>query len=418
MMSVGSRLWTAAQATALAVALLALYASSGNAQITRRPAASVSVAVPLPHLVERGWMGVGVEVTSVERGRGPTNIQVRVVRTVDGGPAEAAGVVLGDIIRAIDGEPLTIEQWQTFTQTLRSGVDLRLGLDREGRAREVRFTTVPRPSLPPMPVRLTTLLDSVRTSFRIQLDSSRGMWARQDYVPLLMARDSIEKASSRILDLARRDTVNYSFRLGTIADLMAQSRQGSNRYSVVWNTNAALPLEYLVLQSPEAASVKADIIRLRGTMDQVTEDTRSLEQEITEDLEQLAVRLAEIGSNERETRRQAAGFGAGLSVRVPPVTAHVVGQNFVGGAQFNDLNPQLGSYFGTDRGVLVIQVLSGTPSDEAGLVPGDVVTHVGAVEIDSVEGFRRVLNRVFARQRGAELTLVRRGERVEATLSR
>ena len=153
-------------------------------------------------------------------------------------------------------------------------------------------------------------------------------------------------------------------------------------------------------------------------MDQVTEDTRSLEQEITEDLEQLAVRLAEIGSNERETRRQAAGFGAGLSVRVPPVTAHVVGQNFVGGAQFNDLNPQLGSYFGTDRGVLVIQVLSGTPSDEAGLVPGDVVTHVGAVEIDSVEGFRRVLNRVFARQRGAELTLVRRGERVEATLSR
>ena len=74
--------------------------------------------------------------------------------------------------------------------------------------------------------------------------------------------------------------------------------------------------------------------------------------------------------------------------------------------------------FGTDQGVLVIQVLSGTPCDEAGLLPGDVVTHVGDTEIDNVEGFRTVLNRVFARRRQAELTLMRRGERVAATLSR
>ncbi len=363
-------------------------------------------------------MGIGVDVIALERGRDPTGIVVRIVRTVDGGPASAAGVVLGDVIRAIDGETLTLELWESFTQNLRPGVDLRLRLDRQGRGREVRLTTVPRPSLPPVPVQLTTLLDSVRTSFRIQLDSSRGLWASQDYVPLLMASDSIEKASRGILDLARRNAVTFSFSRGNIAEIMAPSRQGGSRYSVVWNTNAALPLEYLVLQSPEAASVKADIIRLRGTLTQVTEETRALEQEITEDLEQLARRLSEIGSNERETRRQAAGFGTGLSVRVPQVTAHVAGQNFVGGAQFNDLNPQLGSYFGTDRGVLVIQVLSGTPCDEAGLVPGDVVTHVGDTRIDSVGEFRTVLNRVFARRRQAELTLVRRGERVTATLSR
>lgn len=88
-------------------------------------------------------------------------------------------------------------------------------------------------------------------------------------------------------------------------------------------------------------------------------------------------------------------------MRLPQVTSHVVGQNFVGSAQFNDLNPQLGSYFGTDRGVLVIQVLSGTPCDEAGLAPGDVVTHVGDTEIDSVGEFRMVLNQVFARRRQA-----------------
>ena len=139
---------------------------------------------------------------------------------------------------------------------------------------------------------------------------------------------------------------------------------------------------------------------------------------VHEDLERLAVRLAEIGSNEREARIRVAGIGAEITARIRPITARVVSQSFVGGAQFNDLNPQLGEYFGTDHGVLVIQVLSGTPCDEAGLVPGDVVTHVGGVEIDSVEGFRAVLNQVFARGRRADLTLMRRGERVAATLSR
>ena len=261
-----------------------------------------------------------------------------------------------------------------------------------------------------------------------------------------MADDSVEEASTRFLAQTRQNSETYGFRPGSAADLVAPSRQSSNRYSVVWNTDAALPFEYLMLQSPEADSVKTAIIGLRGALNQVIEATQAREREIRaivrvrvrelgdsdaqllrlrsdnervqEDLKRLAVRLVEIGSNERETRRRAAGFGAQLAVPVRPVTAHVVGRNFVGGAQFNDLNPQLGTYFGTDQGVLVIQVLSGTPCDEAGLVPGDVVTHVGDTEIDSVEGFRTVLNRVFARRRQAELTLMRRGERVTATLSR
>ena len=450
MMSVGllmsRRLRTVGRAATLVVALLAFYASSGYAQITR-PARAVPVApTPPSPPVERGWMGVGVEVTVLERDRGPANVEVRVVRTVDGGPAAVAGVVLGDVIRAINGELLTIERWQTFTQNLRPGVDLRLAVDRAGRGREVRLTTALRPSLPPVPMGLTDHLDSVRTSFRVQLESNRGVWASRDYVRLLIADDSVEEASTRFLAQTRQNAVTYGFRPGSAADLVAPSRQGSNRYSVVWNTDAALPFEYLMLQSPEADSVKTAIIGLRGTLNQVIEATQAREREIREivelrarelgdrdaqllrlrsdnervqgDLERLAVRLAEIGSNERETRRQAAEYGADLEVRIRPVTAHVVGRNFVGGAQFNELNPQLGTYFGTDRGVLVIQVLSGTPCDEAGLVPGDVVTHVGDTEIDNVEGFRTALNRVFARRRQAELTLMRRGERVGATLSR
>ena len=450
MMSVGFLIMrgirTVDRTAALVMALLALSASSSYAQVTRpERAAPVAPAPPLP-VVERGWMGVGVDVTVLERERGPATVEVRVVRTVDGAPAAVAGVVLGDVIFAINGELLTLERWQTFTQNLRPGVDLRLTLGRAGREREVRLTTAARPSLPPVPTGLTDHLDSVRRSFQIQLETNRNVWATRDFVTLRMASDSVEEASTRILAQTRQNSVTYGFRLGSAADLMAPSRRSSNRYSVVWNTNAALPFEYLMLQSPEADSVKTAIIGLRGTLSQVTEATRAREQEIREivklratelgdadpqllrlrsdnrrvqeDLERLAVRLAEIGSTERETRRQAAGFGAGLEVLVRPITAYFAGRNFVGGAQFNDLNPQLGTYFGTDHGVLVIQVLDGTPCDEAGLVPGDVVTHVGDTEIDSVEGFRRVLNRVFARRRQAELTLIRRGEQVSATLSR
>ena len=67
-----------------------------------------------------------------------------------------------------------------------------------------------------------------------------------------MADDSVEEASTRFLAQTRQNNVTYGFRPGSAADLLAPSRQGSNRYSVVWNTDAALPFEYLMLQSPEA----------------------------------------------------------------------------------------------------------------------------------------------------------------------
>jgi hypothetical protein len=430
------------------MASIALCVSSGYAQISPPgwdvPLASVRQLDP----AERGWIGVGVDITVTEAARGPAILEVRVVRTVDGGPAALVGVAPGDIIRTLDGNLITPERWQRFSQNLRPRVELRLGLDRPGRSRavQVNLTTAPRPSLSPVPMGLTAHLDSVRRSFRTQLESGRGVWDNRDYVTLLMAGDSVEAASTRFLRQARQDAVSYGARPGPNAEILTPFGQGGDRYSVVWNTDVALPFEYLMLQSPEADSVKTAIIRLRGALTDVTEATRLREQEIDviveltarqlgdsdaqilrlrsdnerihEDLERLALRLAEIGSNEREARMRVAGIGAEIAARIRPFTARVVGQNFIGGAQFNDLNPQLGEYFGTDHGVLVIQVLSGTPCEEAGLVPGDVVTHVGDTQIDSIEAFRAVLNEVFGRRRQAELTLMRRGERVAATLSR
>jgi S1-C subfamily serine protease len=82
------------------------------------------------------------------------------------------------------------------------------------------------------------------------------------------------------------------------------------------------------------------------------------------------------------------------------------------------MNPELATYFGTDRGVLVIQVLSGTPASEAGLMPGDVVTGVGGSDIEDLRSFRDRLNQVYSLQRGAVLSLIRRRAQIFVTLSR
>jgi C-terminal processing protease CtpA/Prc len=203
----------------------------------------------------------------------------------------------------------------------------------------------------------------------------------------------------------------------------------------------------LLLTSAAADSVKSAIVQLREQLNDVHEATRRRELEIvqvvprrtrgtdlsdreldrlksddarvTEELSGLAMRLAEIGSVERESRMRAAGGDARATVQWSrPVTAHLVGRNFVGGAQFSEMNPELATYFGTDRGVLVIQVLSGTPASEAGLMPGDVVTGVGGSDIEDLRSFRDRLNQVYSLQRGAVLSLIRRRAQIFVTLSR
>jgi hypothetical protein len=254
-------------AAALVAVVTVPWASSGFAQVAQSlQNTRVVLRRPRPDPVERGWIGVSVDVTIKKNDRGPANLEVNVLHTVDGGPAARVGVLPGDLIRAIDGELLTIDRWQNFTQSLRREVDLRLTLDRAGRTREVRMPTGRRPSLAPVPMGLTDHLDSVRTSVRTQLESGRGLWASRDYVTLLITSDSIEEASARILRQTRPNTAGYGFRPRTIVDMFAPLGQAKNRYSVVWNTNGTLPFEYLMLQSPEADSVKTALIHLRGAL--------------------------------------------------------------------------------------------------------------------------------------------------------
>lgn len=81
------------------------------------------------------------------------------------------------------------------------------------------------------------------------------------------------------------------------------------------------------------------------------------------------------------------------------------------GVTVQNLAGQLGTYFGSDKGVLVSSVVDGSPAEKAGIRAGDVITMVGEDEIEEPVDLP---NLISERDPGAEVTvtLVRRGKRL------
>ena len=86
------------------------------------------------------------------------------------------------------------------------------------------------------------------------------------------------------------------------------------------------------------------------------------------------------------------------------------------GVEIQEMTPELAESFGleTTDGVIVAGVLRGGPADEAGLRPGDILTHVAGEPVADV---RDALNAIAGLEPGEEapLTLVRDGETLEQT---
>jgi S1-C subfamily serine protease len=58
------------------------------------------------------------------------------------------------------------------------------------------------------------------------------------------------------------------------------------------------------------------------------------------------------------------------------------------GVELVEVNPELGAYFGTDRGVLVTDVTEGSA---LGLEPGDIILRVGDRDVTSPDRVLRIL---------------------------
>jgi S1-C subfamily serine protease len=92
-----------------------------------------------------------------------------------------------------------------------------------------------------------------------------------------------------------------------------------------------------------------------------------------------------------------------------------LGGRAVAGAEFTEVNPGLGSYFGTDRGLLTVRVAPETPAARAGLQEGDVIVRAGDQPIATVRDLRQVVAR--AQTREVDVEVLRRGSRTALRLS-
>jgi len=98
-----------------------------------------------------------------------------------------------------------------------------------------------------------------------------------------------------------------------------------------------------------------------------------------------------------------------------PLSHIIVGQSFVAGAQLTPLNPGLAEYFQVDRGVLVTEVLDGTPASEAGILAGDVIIRVGTQDVSSLNDLRFGIGYF---ERPLRLRVIRKGSPMEIVIER
>ncbi len=144
------------------------------------------------------------------------------------------------------------------------------------------------------------------------------------------------------------------------------------------------------------------------------DDARFREQlrELTEDASRLRLRLGDRddawgyvpGRGERGEARVFGGGGAGV------VVLDALGRSS-DGLELVELNPELGSYFGADEGVLVADV---DEDSTLGLEPGDVVLRVGDRPVTTPERMRRILRSYGADE---EVTLHVRRDGRETTVT-
>ena len=108
----------------------------------------------------------------------------------------------------------------------------------------------------------------------------------------------------------------------------------------------------------------------------------------------VSVYMLEVDEDSRlglEILGQGSRYGAG-DVPDDELTVTLY-ERAVAGAEFTPINEGLAGYFGTDRGLLVVQVGPQTPAARAGLLSGDVITRVNGQVVDEVNDFRRAVGR-------------------------
>ncbi len=368
-----------------------------------------------------GWIGIAYETRSAPDGE--VRVVITEVRT--GSPAEAAGVRAGDRLIAIEGID-TPEELMTLSKriALRAGQLVDMRVQRNGRPLALRVRAAERPD---------QVATNVAWNFAFPADS--------------MVETMVRAMDSLRVQLLQGSEPRVVARVRTAPEPAV--RPGQPPAPAAPRTAAvAAPFEFFVFRGEQHDSLVREMERLNQDLaelqtreaERVQELRRSRRGQRAEEQDRTLVRLRrEIqevtrrSSELRSAMAEAARVTAGWEYLVPPVpeasdapsprreepyrplTPYLLGSNRVAGAQLVEVQPELGSYFGVEGGVLVVDVSPGTPAAIAGIRPGDVVTRIDQVNVRTVDDFRLGVSRSGET---LPLTLMRRGGTVQVLLRR
>lgn len=379
----------------------------------------------------RGWIGIlydGDEQgrPALQRVGGRTGLLVREV--VPGSPALAAGLRSGDILLAIDGRG--VAGGAPDALQVRAGQPLLLQLLRDGRVLESRLVAAQRPPDFPSfsnPSRLARV-DSLRIRIIQEMDSlllqEQHPGESRSIVSLFGNREGGEPTVALVRTRDLRDPPDAGGPRGPgpyrveIRGLTGTGGEGADRD---WTTLSrveppeGVPFDAFVLRGDVMNGLARELQAVRGAMEALrAEELAGQRGQLQQRglLQQQQQLLAEVQRLQGVMRAEARASAPPSR----PLSPYLLGQRVVAGAEVTPLNPDLAGYFGGEEGLLVLQVIPGSPAAEAGFVAGDIITRMGDRRVLDVEQARAALERS---PRGPiPVTLVRRGRSVLVDLPR
>ncbi|MCI0433809.1 MAG: PDZ domain-containing protein [Gemmatimonadetes bacterium] len=342
------------------VIALAAGAAGATAQVTR----------VLPERSQRGWLGISYEVTTV-RTNGAARQTLVIQEVIDDSPAQRAGVEAGDTILAVNDIRATEELMRSLSSSIAPGDEVRLRVRRDGRDQQLSVRAGQWPNDIPFewfsPDRERFLMidpDSLRGRVEIYLDSARRhieLMPRMRIIPDVRVRRFFPDSVFMMPDSVR-----------------VWRSPGGRGFSYIFPRDSIhVRLDSLWIpfdRNMGAFQLRVDSL-LRMEMDTLRGRIRGFDRGewmVLSDSSLLTPR---------------GGFGIAM-----------LGERGIAGAELTELDPGLGEYFGTDRGVLVVRVPEGTPAHRAGLQAGDVVLRANGRDVRTIRDLRSEIQRRTPRE--------------------
>ncbi len=399
------------RATRIAAIIGLFVAGMASSVLAQRP---VETERPAP-----GWIGISFGFTGNRLG---TVTAAWITEVRPGSPAETAGLQAGDRLLAINDLD-SPQELSSLNQLLRLDPGDRVSVEirRDGRRHMIRLRATARPEfVEAAPLELAFESDSMVETWVRAMDSLR--------IRLVLSRDQNESSVRARTAVETRVTVVTGNRVGVRApfeffvfrgeqhDSLRQEMVELNRVMADLEVSLRLRTRELRLTLGTRSDVRFvqeddEFRRLRGALDEAAMRSAGLETAMADDARATAgpeYAILAPGARSTFSSREAP-----RSEEFRPLTPYLLGRNRVAGAEVVELRPELAKYFKVEGGVLVVDVIRGTPAAIAGIVPGDVITRMDQVLVRSVADLRFGVS-----QAGDTLpiSLVRQGTSIQVLL--